>query len=58
MPRRIDAGTCTNCGVCEDQCPVGIIVEKDDARFIKDESECIDCGACDAVCPVEAIKAI
>ncbi|MCL2519856.1 MAG: 4Fe-4S binding protein [Spirochaetaceae bacterium] len=58
MARRVDASICTNCGVCDDQCPVSIIVEKDGARFINDEAECIDCAACDAVCPVEAIKVV
>ena len=55
MGRRIDPKICTNCGVCDAQCPVGIIVEQNNVRIVKDESECIDCAACDAVCPVDAV---
>jgi ferredoxin len=47
---------CTNCGVCEDECPVGAISEGDDARVI-DPDTCTDCGACVEVCPVDAIEA-
>jgi len=48
--------SCTNCGVCEDECPVGAISEADDARVI-DGDTCTDCGACAEVCPVDAIEA-
>ena len=47
---------CTNCGVCEDECPVGAISEADDVRVI-DAETCTDCGACAEVCPVDAIDA-
>jgi len=47
---------CTNCGVCEDECPVGSITEGDDIRVI-DAETCTDCGACAEVCPVDAIDA-
>ena len=47
---------CTNCGACEDSCPVEAISEKDGKRVI-DAEKCIDCGACVDTCPVEAIKA-
>jgi MinD superfamily P-loop ATPase len=46
---------CTNCGVCEDACPVDAIVEKDDKRFIEPE-QCTECGACVDSCPINAIK--
>jgi len=48
--------TCTNCGVCEPECPVDCITEKDGKRVINAE-ECIDCGACEAVCPAGSISA-
>lgn len=48
--------SCTNCGVCEDECPVGAISEGDDCRVI-DADTCTDCGACAEVCPVDAIEA-
>lgn len=49
--------TCTNCGVCEPECPVDCISEKGDVRVI-DADECIDCGACEAVCPAGSISAV
>ncbi|MFP4384289.1 MAG: DUF362 domain-containing protein [Spirochaetia bacterium] len=47
---------CTNCGVCEGECPVEAISEKDDARWI-DPDVCTSCGVCADSCPVEAIEA-
>jgi len=47
---------CTNCGVCEPECPVEAISEQGDKRVI-DPELCTDCGACAEVCPVEAISA-
>ncbi len=46
---------CTNCGACEDVCPVEAISEADGKRKI-DPDKCTDCGACVDECPVEAIK--
>ncbi len=45
---------CTNCGVCEPECPVNAISESDDARVI-DADLCTDCGVCYDVCPAGAI---
>lgn len=45
---------CTNCGACENECPVSAISEGTDARVI-DADTCISCGACSGVCPSEAI---
>lgn len=47
---------CTNCSVCEDECPVGAISEGDGVRVI-DADTCTDCGACVDACPVDAIEA-
>lgn len=47
---------CTNCGACEDACPVEAIKESGDIRVI-DADTCTDCGACVDECPVDAIKA-
>jgi len=44
---------CVNCGVCDSECAVGAISEKDGKRSIDDK--CVDCGACVPACPVEAI---
>lgn len=47
---------CINCGVCEPECPVEAISEKNDARVI-DANACTSCGACAEVCPADAIDA-
>lgn len=47
---------CTNCGVCEAECPVEAISEKDDKRYIDPET-CTSCGVCAESCPVDAIEA-
>jgi ferredoxin len=47
---------CTNCGVCESECPVTAISEKGDKRVINPD-ECTDCGLCASVCPADAIDA-
>jgi ferredoxin len=54
MAHKIDAATCTNCGLCVSECPVEAIVAGADAHEITDA--CVDCGACVPVCPVEAIS--
>jgi NAD-dependent dihydropyrimidine dehydrogenase PreA subunit len=46
---------CTNCGVCEPECPVEAISEKEDTRVI-DADSCTDCGVCVSTCPVDAIS--
>ncbi len=46
---------CTNCGACDDVCPVDAISDTGSIHVIELET-CTDCGACDDVCPVEAIK--
>jgi len=45
---------CTNCGACDDSCPVNAISEQGGKRVI-DADTCIDCGACEDTCPVSAI---
>ncbi|APG28704.1 ferredoxin [Syntrophotalea acetylenivorans] len=47
---------CINCGMCDDECPLGAIAEQGDVRVI-DADACTDCGACVDCCPVDAIKA-
>ncbi len=46
---------CINCGVCENECPVGAISETGCARIIEADA-CISCGACAGVCPTQAIS--
>ena len=47
---------CTNCGVCEDECPENAISEQGDKRVI-DAEKCTDCGSCVDACPVDDISA-
>ncbi len=56
MPKlRIDAEKCTNCHLCEDNCPVnGIDVEADPMRI---QEPCVYCWYCAKVCPTLAIEA-
>ncbi len=46
--------SCTNCGVCEAECPVNAISEAGDVRVI-DADLCTECGVCYDVCPAGAI---
>lgn len=55
MAYLINKSECTNCGACEEVCPVECISEVDSKRLI-DADECIDCGACADECPVECIS--
>ena len=52
---RINAKSCTNCGICLDYCPTKAIIQKDGSAFILDE-KCIGCGECLVVCKVGAVK--
>jgi len=48
--------TCSNCGVCDSECPVDAISEKNGKRFINADA-CTSCGICADTCPVDAIEA-
>ncbi|MFC1532534.1 4Fe-4S binding protein [Thermodesulfobacteriota bacterium] len=41
--------TCTQCGLCDKTCPVGLEVSQSETV---ERSECISCGECASVCPV------
>ncbi len=55
---RIDAATCSSCGVCaQDRCPVGAIREDGDS-YLVDADRCIGCGVCTSACPTESISLV
>jgi ferredoxin len=52
----VNRDTCTMCLACVGSCPVGAILDNQEApqlRFI--ESKCVQCGLCAATCPENAI---
>ena len=67
---RLDSQTCTACGDCEDECPVGALnVEKVNEGDVKqklssrkirqievDYSRCISCGICVDICGPKALQ--
>ena len=55
MAVKVDAQTCTGCGICIDVCPLEAISLNDDKAVI-DEDECTECGLCVDECPNDAIS--
>lgn len=57
----IDPETCTDCGLCVEECPVDAIsqIEYNGGTVHTIDPElCTNCGLCTEVCPVEAISEI
>ncbi len=50
---------CTNCRICEKQCPNGVHSFDPAARqMVSDERKCVDCQRCVAFCPTRALKIV
>ena len=47
----IDKNTCTDCGKCENICPMNIKPQTE-----TNHPECIRCGACKSTCPLSAVS--
>ena len=45
---------CTACGICQEACPVDVILEGDTYQI--DSTHCLECGSCLEVCPEDAVE--
>lgn len=52
VPKQIDEKACTQCGVCEEACPVEAVALSPYPRF---NPKCCDCFNCIRLCPEKAI---
>lgn len=50
---RRDESTCTNCGLCERNCSMGISILKKDTVT---SGDCIDCMQCVSICPKQCLS--
>ncbi len=46
--------TCTQCGICKQNCPIGCIGKG--APYVIDAAHCLHCGLCYENCPAHAIR--
>lgn len=54
MAYKISKDTCTACGTCIDECPVGAYLRR--GCLVIDPESCTECGTCADVCPTESIS--
>jgi ferredoxin len=52
VPKQVDETACTQCGVCEEACPVEAVALSSYPKF---DSKCFDCFNCIRLCPEDAI---
>lgn len=53
---KIKKNTCTNCGVCDKACLMGIEVSKSPQNSFINEPNCTQCGLCVAACPTCSLE--
>ncbi len=54
MDIEVDKERCSGCGICVQDCPVGVIRLKDKKALVREG--CTRCGACVRTCPEEALR--
>lgn len=47
---------CDGCGLCVDNCPLGVLEVKAGKVTVSDGDLCTDCGICREVCPNGVIE--
>jgi ferredoxin/flavodoxin len=52
IPKKVDSEACTQCGICEEECPVDAVALNPYPEF---DQNCIDCFNCIRLCPENAI---
>ena len=52
IPKKVDSEACTQCGICEEECPVDAVALEPYPEF---NQNCIDCFNCIRLCPEIAI---
>jgi ferredoxin len=53
VPKTVDPDACTQCGICEQECPVGSVTLD---PFPQIDQTCCDCFNCIRLCPEDAIE--
>ena len=53
VPKDVDEDLCTQCGICQEECPVQAVVLNPFPQF---DRNCFDCFNCIRLCPEDAIK--
>ena len=51
----IDYGTCTNCGICFDTCPLDVFRKVGGVVFVAYPDDCMTCYLCSIDCPEDSI---
>lgn len=60
MPPVIDMNECVGCGICDDSCPIDVIMfnKETNSPIVLYPRECWHCGSCRQDCPEGAIKIV
>ena len=53
VPKKVNTGTCTQCGICVAECPAAAVSLNPYQQF---DQNCFDCFNCIRLCPEDAIE--